>query len=125
MKNVIEPIVELLSDEKVTKVGAGLTSDIKNLNIAYTELCQKPMLKSKNVLNLDQIAREKGIKQGGLVSLAVRYLGGRISKTQQTSNWGKRKLTNGQMKYAATDAWISFKVFAPLSKDKTDWTKIE
>ena len=125
MKNVIEPIVELLSDEKVTKVGAGLTSDIKNLNIAYTELCQKPMLKSKNVLNLDQIAREKGIKQGGLVSLAVRYLGGRISKSQQTSNWGKRKLTNGQKKYAATDAWISFKVFSPLSKDKTDWSKIE
>ena len=60
MKNVIEPIVELLSDEKVTKVGAGLTSDIKNLNIAYTELCQKHMLESKNVLNLDQIAREKG-----------------------------------------------------------------
>ena len=120
----MEPVVELLNDEKVTKVGAGLTFDIKNLKIAYTELCKK-LLKSKNVVNLDQIAREKGIKQGGLVSLAVRYLGKRISKTQQTSNWAKRNLTDGQKIYAATDAWISFKVFAPLSKDKTEWSKIE
>jgi len=38
-------------------------------------------------------------------------LGFRISKSQQLSNWEADQLTEAQMLYAATDAWVSLKIY--------------
>ena len=43
----------------------------------------------------------------GLRSLAALLLGFRISKRAQVSNWAKPTLTDAQIQYAATDAWVS------------------
>jgi ribonuclease D len=41
-------------------------------------------------------------------------LGRRISKSQQVSNWDADLLTEAQLRYAATDAWICLEIYNAL-----------
>ena len=43
----------------------------------------------------------------GLRPLAAHLLGGRVSKTWKVTNWENPELKEAQIRYAATDAWIS------------------
>ena len=52
-----------------------------------------------------------GIKNHGLRGLAAVFLGIRISKGAQTSNWSRDVLTRQQIQYAATDAWVGRKLY--------------
>ena len=40
----------------------------------------------------------------------------RISKAQQTSNWEREQLTQAQLDYAATDAYLGLKVYEEFLK---------
>jgi ribonuclease D len=42
-------------------------------------------------------------------------LGFRISKAQQLSNWEADTLNEGQLRYAATDAWVSLEIYNALN----------
>jgi len=42
----------------------------------------------------------------------------RVSKSQQTSNWENHKLTNAQIKYAATDAWVCLEIYNKMKKQR-------
>ncbi len=54
-------------------------------------------------------SEEKGLKKlSGIV------LGHRISKSQQVSNWDADILTEAQLRYAATDAWICLEIYNEL-----------
>ena len=44
-------------------------------------------------------------------ALAGLLLGGRISKAAQVSNWARKELDNKQIRYAATDAWVSRELY--------------
>ena len=54
------------------------------------------------------------IENFGLKKLSGLLLGFRISKAQQTSNWEAEHLTVAQLKYAATDAWVSLGIYNKL-----------
>ena len=41
-------------------------------------------------------------------------LGFRISKSQQLSNWDAETISEAQMNYAATDAWVSLEIYLKL-----------
>jgi ribonuclease D len=41
-------------------------------------------------------------------------LGFRISKSAQTSNWEAPTLTEKQIEYAATDAWVCLELYGKL-----------
>jgi ribonuclease D len=41
-------------------------------------------------------------------------LGRRISKGAQRSNWAVEELTEKQIRYAATDAWIGLRLFQEM-----------
>jgi ribonuclease D len=43
-------------------------------------------------------------------------LGFRISKSAQTSNWETPTLTDKQIEYAATDAWVCLEIYKKLMK---------
>jgi len=43
-------------------------------------------------------------------------LGYRISKAQRVTNWEAPDLTEAQLIYAATDAWISHRIFESLNQ---------
>ena len=46
--------------------------------------------------------------------MAAIILGGKVSKTQQCSNWEADILSDAQQLYAATDAWICVKMYKAL-----------
>jgi ribonuclease D len=63
------------------------------------------------------------MEQTGLRNLAGLFLGGRITKGPQTSNWARPNLSPNQLRYAATDAWacrelyLRFETLGLLSHD--------
>ncbi len=102
---------ELLEDEKTIKVGIGIDADRKKLK----ELDEG--LRTRGWVDLKKIAEKKGIVQSGARALTARYLEHRITKGAQRSNWAASSLSPKQIKYAATDAWICFKIYPLIQKD--------
>lgn len=94
------PIRDLMEDASIVKTGVALRDDIK-------KLAEKHPFEPNNFVELDAMASKLGIVTTGLRSLAAIFLGSRISKGAQLSNWERRKLAPAQLSYAATDAWVS------------------
>ena len=98
---------ELLSDESILKVGLSLKDDIRRMQ---ADLSFEP----RGFLDLQQYVQAFGIEELGLKKLSALVLGRRISKSQQVSNWDAHELTEAQLRYAATDAWICVMIYNKL-----------
>lgn len=57
---------------------------------------------------------EYGIKDKSVKKMTAIILGFRISKTQQLSNWEAEELSESQIRYAATDAWVCREMYVKL-----------
>ncbi len=106
-----DSLKSLLENEKVKKIGIGIDADNKKLQELSSDI------KTAGFIDLKKLAEKKGIVQSGARALSARYLKHRISKNAQRSNWALPKLSNKQIKYAATDAWICVKIYPLLLKD--------
>jgi len=83
---------------QLIKAGVALGRDLSELQKLFPFM---PV----NVVDLGEIAKRQGMKQTGLRNLTGLFLGGRITKGPQTSNWAQGNLSTTQIRYAATDAW--------------------
>lgn len=110
-----EEVLHFMEDEMKTKAGIALRDDLY-------ELKKLRHFKPKGFLELGTLARNIGIEQQGLKSLAGLFLGFRISKSMRVSNWEAKELTDKQITYAATDAWVCLELFKKL-QHKTDLKK--
>jgi len=99
-----KPLCEILADSTIIKAGVSLDYDIR-------ELKKLSHFKAAGFMDLGNLARKAGIKNHGLRGLAAVFLGERISKGMQTSNWAKDELTPQQIQYAATDAWVGRRLY--------------
>ncbi|MDR1146802.1 MAG: 3'-5' exonuclease domain-containing protein 2 [Verrucomicrobiales bacterium] len=101
-------IVGIMESAALIKSGLAVNQDLHKLKLIVA-------FREQNVIDLAVSAAQLGIKTTGLRSLAAMYLGARVSKRAQVTNWSRATLTPAQIQYAATDAWISrelyFKVF--------------
>ncbi len=104
-----KPLHEILADPAIIKAGVGLDYDIR-------ELKKLSRFKSAGFMDLGNIAKKAGIKNHGLRGLASVFLGFRISKGAQTSNWAMDVLTPQQIQYAATDAWVGRRLYLALEQ---------
>lgn len=100
-------LLRLLSDERLLKVGVALRDDIK-------ELQEIAFFRAGGFLDLGTKMKALNVQQTGLRNLTAIFLGFRISKGQQTSNWENKQLTEAQRRYAATDAWVCLEMYAYL-----------
>jgi ribonuclease D len=98
------PLRKILADPAIIKTGVSLDYDIR-------ELKKLSHFKAAGFMDLADLAKKEGIKNHGLRGLAAVLLGIRISKGAQTSNWSRDVLTRQQIQYAATDAWVSRKLY--------------
>jgi ribonuclease D len=89
----------ILGSAKSVKTGVSLRDDIRQLKQLFP-------FEEKNMVDIGAVAQRHGIKQSGLRNLTGLFLGFRISKGAQTSNWAMPRLTPKQITYAATDAWV-------------------
>ena len=62
-------------------------------------------------IEIADLTKKLGYENRGLRALAGLLLGGRISKAAQVSNWARPELDEKQIRYAATDAWISRELY--------------
>ena len=102
---------KILKNKKIEKIFHYARFDVTvlnhNLNISINSIyCTK--IASK-------LTRTFADKHG-LKDLCKELLGVEISKIQQSSDWGKDKLTKAQLKYAATDVLYLHKIKAILDK---------
>tara|TARA_B100001123_G_scaffold411647_1_gene508056 strand:+ start:4195 stop:4797 length:603 start_codon:yes stop_codon:yes gene_type:complete len=103
-KGLHDHILHLLQTEETTKVGVALHDDIKHLQ-------KVKKFKPSGFLDLATIANEAGIVKRGLRNMTGMILRSRLSKSAQLTNWAQANLTTNQLTYAATDAWVSLKLY--------------
>jgi len=103
-----DPLKKILSNPEILKVGVAIHDDIKGLQ-------RISPFKPAGFIELQQEVKDYGINDFSLKKIAGIVLGVRISKSQRLSNWESGELTEAQQCYAATDAWISFRILHSLS----------
>ena len=102
-------IRRLLTNPKIIKSGVALDRDILDLSKLAT-------FKPAGFVDVGQLAKQAGCMNHGLRGLASLLLEFRISKNCQTSNWAQKTLTQAQIDYAATDAWVGRELYFKLQE---------
>ncbi len=102
-----DELASLLADPDVIKCGVAVREDIKLLN------GQKNFVPA-GFIDLQKFVKDYGIESSGLKKLSAIVLGKRISKSQQVTDWEAKELSEAQMIYAATDAWVCLEIYKEL-----------
>jgi ribonuclease D len=102
-----DKLAELLSDASVIKAGVAVHDDIRFLKGVRK-------FSPDGFIDLQNFVKDFGIQSSGLKKLAAIVLGFRISKRQQVTDWEADQLTEAQLIYAATDAWVCHQIYKKL-----------
>lgn len=102
-----DELASLLSNPKVIKAGVAVHDDIKFLK-------NVKKFNPEGFVDLQNVVKDFGIQSAGLKKLSAIVLGFRISKRQQVTDWEADKLSDAQMIYAATDAWVCHQIYRRL-----------
>lgn len=102
------PLLRLLESRTILKIGADVAGDIRALN-------QLRHFRAGGFVDLQALAPQWGIEEKSLRKLSAITLGKRVSKAQRLSNWEAARLTQQQLSYAATDAWVCLEILKTLS----------
>ena len=105
-----QSIVDILADPAIIKVGAAVREDIRILQ-------KITPFKAENFIELQDMVKKFDIENFSLKKLAAIILNIRISKSQRLSDWEADELSDGQVRYAATDAWVCHEIYNRLMKD--------
>ncbi len=105
-----DSIKRLLSDEGETlKIGLSWHDDICGL-------LRRGEFRPGTFIEIQQIAKDMGLRDLSLQKLYANLMGRRISKTQRLSNWEADHLSEAQKRYAATDAWACIQLYEEMMR---------
>ncbi len=102
-----ERLWKLLGNPDIIKAGVAIQDDIKKLQELHD-------FEPAGFVEIATLTQQAGILNTGLRSLAGMLLNARISKRAQVSNWAKSTLTDAQIQYACTDAWMSRRIYTHM-----------
>lgn len=111
-------ILKILGSRRILKVGADVGGDIRSLH----ELRD---FRADGFVDLQTEAVRWGIEEKSLRKLSAIVLGKRVSKAQRLSNWEAAQLTEQQVAYAATDAWVCLEILSALEAVPKSHPEIE
>ena len=100
------PIIMLLENPGITKVGLSLRDD------------KRAPFEQRACVELQEYVRTFGIQDRSLQKIYAILFGEKISKSQRLSNWEAEMLTPSQQQYAATDAWACLNIYNRLQELK-------
>ena len=109
-ESLYKKLFPILSNENITKCGVSVDRDL-------IELMYLSPFDPLSFVDLGNIARDNDVPHHGLRGLVAMFLKHRISKGAQISDWSKTVLAPSQITYAATDAWISLKLFEAFEQN--------
>ena len=107
---IFKQLSSILSNKNITKCGVSVDRDL-------IELMYLSPFDPISFVDLGNVARENEIPHHGLRGLVAMFLKHRISKGSQTSDWSRISLSDSQISYAATDAWVSLELFKIFDKN--------
>ena len=110
-ESLYKKLFPILSNENITKCGVSVDRDL-------IELMYLSPFDPLSFVDLGNIARDYDVPHHGLRGLVAMFLKHRISKGAQISDWSKTVLSQSQITYAATDAWISLKLFEAFEQNE-------
>lgn len=93
-----------LENAKIEKVGIAIHDDVIKLRDIES-------FRAAGFRDISEHTRALGIEQTGLRNLCAIFLGCRISKSSQVTDWSQERLSARQLIYAATDAWMSRRLY--------------
>lgn len=109
----LKPLINLLENEKVIKVGTGLRGD-NDVLFKQFNLRLKSTIDLENVFKKLSSKNQIGSKRAALIILNEKL---QKSKNMSRSNWENKKLTDGQIKYASEDATVVYDVMKKIIED--------
>jgi len=105
------PIIGILEDPTIIKVGLSLRDD-------FSMLRKRAPFKQQSCIELQEYVNAFGIQDKSLQKIYAILFGEKISKSQRLSNWETDVLSDAQKLYAATDAWSCLKIYNFLEELK-------
>ena len=111
-----DPLLPILESPHILKTGVAIKDDVKELRAMED-------FTPKGFIEIADITAKLGYENRGLRALAGLLLQGRISKAAQVTNWARPKLDDKQVRYAATDAWISREIYRQAVAERDRITK--
>lgn len=118
-KDSLHPRLQaVLADESIVKVGLHVRTDAARLLRDTNTLV-------RNTVDLKDVLSQAGVTDGiSLAGISQRLLNVTLDKTYQRSDWATDYLTDGQLLYAAMDAWVTprllHRIWSTRSKDGDD-----
>lgn len=103
-----DELINILADKNIIKAGVAIHDDIRFLTGVRNFI-------PAGFIELQNLVKEFGIKCSGLKKLCAIILGFRISKRQQVTDWEAAELSDAQILYAATDAWVCYEIYSKLN----------
>jgi len=100
-------LIAILASPNILKIGAAIRDDIKILQRIVP-------FKPAGFIELQELVKNYGIENFSLKKLSAIVLGFRISKSARLTNWDAPELSEQQLIYGATDAWVSCEIYKRL-----------
>jgi ribonuclease D len=100
-------LIKVLASPNILKIGVAIRDDIKILQ-------KIAAFKPSGFIELQDLVKTYGIENFSLKKLSAIVLGFKISKSQRLTNWDAPELTEQQLIYGATDAWVSCEIYKRL-----------
>lgn len=105
--NQFQVLKTIFENDEVLKVGVAIRDDIRQLQKRFA-------FEPRNFVELQDVAKKKGLENFGLKGMTEEVLQARLSKAAKITNWEAFELTDAQVKYAATDAWVGLELYNKL-----------
>lgn len=114
------PVVRLLSDTTVPKIGLSVHDDLHMLH-------RLGKFTPGRFIDLQKHVKEFGVEDLSLQKLYANFFHERISKRERLSNWEAPQLKQSQKLYAATDAWTCINLYEEMVRLKQEgsWQTID
>jgi len=109
----LKPLINLLENQNIIKIGTGLKGDNEALFKQFN-LRLKSTIDLENVFKALSAKNQIGAKKAALIILNENL---QKSKNMSRSNWEKKDLTDGQIKYASEDATVVYDVMDRIIED--------
>lgn len=107
--SIDEKLANILASPDIKKAGVAIHDDMKALAKLYP-------FEPDGLVELSCTSKQKGLNAFGLRTITANLLGFRVSKGSRCSNWANLKLSNQQVIYAATDAWLGLLLYNKLNE---------
>lgn len=102
---------DVFENTEVLKTGVAIRDDIRQLQKIFK-------FEAKNFVELQDLAKQKKLKNFGLQGMTEEVLQSKLSKKAKITNWDAAELTPQQVLYAATDAWVGLELYRKISELK-------